>query len=382
MPSSRGSPGSEDRAPGPEKAWSMRRMIPLVLLINTGIALVLWLASRWSFGSTLVHAHAIGFSILGLHYLGHRFLLRQGPDWLITAISLPLGSALGLATGAVYDGRSPLEVFAGEGRHSGLAAMASSAVFGLLVTAYFSSRARLAKGEARLREEQLHRESAARALAEAELKLLQAQIEPHFLFNTLSNVVQLVDEDPPRARRMLMNLTSYLRGSLRRTRAGATTLGEELDLVRAYLEIQAVRMGERLRFTLRCPEALRERPLPPLLLQPIVENALRHGLEPKPGGGEVVVSVERDGEALVLEVTDDGMGLDPHRPPGVGLTNVRERVRAISGGLGTVTLRPGGSGGLCVRIVLPSGAGAAIPGAGGPSLRDGAATPATSGGAR
>ncbi|MGC3997982.1 MAG: histidine kinase [Anaeromyxobacter sp.] len=176
-----------------------------------------------------------------------------------------------------------------------------------------------------------------------------------------------MEEDPGRARRMLLNLTGYLRGSLRRTRSGATTLGEELDLVRAYLEIQEVRMGERLAFDIRCPEPLRDRPLPPLLLQPLVENALRHGLEPRVEGGRVTVSAVRAGDALVLEVQDDGAGIDLHRPPGVGLANVRERVRAISGGAGSLTLQPVVPSGLCARIVIPwdmpgpaaTGAGAA-----------------------
>ena len=343
---------------GAKVYWGPWRILPLVLLINTAIAVFLWAVVGWNIVDTLVHSHAIGFSITAFQYLGYRWFEAQARnrehrlhDWVIGAVTVPLGAMVGTAVAAAAVGTSPLRLFTSD--YPSRATLASAAVFGLLVTGYFVGRARLAAGEARLREEQLRRESAGRALAEAELKLLQAQIEPHFLFNTLSHVLQLVDGDPARAKRMLLNLTSYLRGSLRRTRAGATTLGEELDLVRAYLEIQAVRMGERLAWTVRCPEGLCHRPLPPLLLQPLVENALRHGLEPKPGGGRIAVTAEREGEALVLEVQDDGLGLDPHRPPGVGLTNVRERVRAISGGAGSVTLRPVEPNGLCVRIALP-----------------------------
>jgi len=212
-------------------------------------------------------------------------------------------------------------------------------------------------GRARLREELLRRAEDARHLAEAELKLLQAQIEPHFLFNTLSNILQLIHTDPPGAHRMLMNLTNYLRGSLRRTRAGATTVVEELDLVRAYLDIQAMRMGGRLSYRIACAPDLRYTPLPPLLVQPLVENAIRHGLEPLPAGGEVAVSVSREGDALVLEVIDNGLGIDPHRPPGVGLSNVRDRVEAISQGRGSVVLRANAPTGVCVRISLPLGSG-------------------------
>jgi sensor histidine kinase YesM len=114
-------------------------------------------------------------------------------------------------------------------------------------------------------------------------------------------------------------------------------------------------MGTRLAWRISCPDEIRDLTLPPLLLQPLVENALRHGLEPKPGGGEVAVSAAREEGELVLEVRDDGLGLDPHRPAGMGLNNVRERVRAVSRGRGSLTLRPAVAGGLCVRIVLPLG---------------------------
>jgi signal transduction histidine kinase len=348
----------EDVSPRAPRYWRLRRLGPLVLAINTAIAVFLWAVTGWDFWPTLIHSQAIGLSILLFQYVGS-WLLPTAGEWLVTAISLPLGAALGTVVGAAFSGMSPLLLFTNG--HPTVATLASAIVFGVAVTAFFSYRARMLAGAAQLRDEQLRRESAGRALAEAELKLLQAQIEPHFLFNTLSHVLQLVDEDPARAKRMLLNFTVYLRGSLRRTRSGATTLGEELDLVRAYLEIQAVRMGERLTWTVDCPEALRVRPLPPLLLQPLVENALRHGLEPKRGGGRIAVSAVREGDALILEVRDDGMGLEPHRPPGVGLTNVRERVRAISGGAGSVTLRPVEPSGLCVRITLP-GAAALAPG--------------------
>jgi sensor histidine kinase YesM len=158
-------------------------------------------------------------------------------------------------------------------------------------------------------------------------------------------------------------VTSYLRGALRRTRAGATSLGEELDLVRAYLEIQGVRMGSRLAWSIDCPPELRGVPLPPLLLQPLVENALRHGLEPRPSGGKISVRAAVLDGGLSLEVRDDGPGLDPRRPAGLGLTNVRERVRVFSRGQGTLSLHPVEPGGLCARIALP--VEAAAPGAAG-----------------
>ncbi|HYD41167.1 MAG TPA: histidine kinase [Anaeromyxobacter sp.] len=339
-----------------QEHWRLHRAIPAVLVIDAVIAGFLWAVTGWEFRATLIHSQAIGLSTLCAYYVESRWLLRNAPEWVIATTAILAGSAVGTLVGEAATGTSPLRLVEAGYTLPGLAA---AVVFSLLVTLGFLSWGRMQADRATVREEQLRRASAGRALAEAELKLLQAQIEPHFLFNTLAHVIQLVDGDPARAKRMLLNLTSYLRGSLRRTRSGATTLGEELDLVRAYLEIQAVRMGERLRFTLECPAALRDHPLSPLLLQPIVENALRHGLEPKPDGGSIAVTAGREGGALVLEVRDDGVGIDPHRPPGVGLANVRERVRAISGGAGGVTLRPVEPSGLCVRIALPWDAAAA-----------------------
>lgn len=369
MPDSQRADCHDEPLSAVSRYWRMRRILPLVLLIDTAIAAFLWVVTSWSFRSTFIRSQAIGLSFLALQYAGHHWIRREERKWLVTAVTVPLGALLGTVLGAAVDGTSPRDLFSAG--HPTLAIVVYAAVFGVLVTLSFAAGGRILASEARLRDEQLRRASAGRALAEAELKLLQAQIEPHFLFNTLSHVIQLVDDDPARARRMLVNLTSYLRGSLRRTRAGATTLGEELDLVRAYLEIQAVRMRERLAWTVQCADGLRDRPFPPLLLQPLVENALRHGLEPKPGGGRIAVTAAREGETLVLEVHDDGLGLDPHRPPGVGLANVRERVRLLTGGAGTVTLRPVEPSGLCVRIAFPFEAALAPA----PADAPGAATP-------
>jgi sensor histidine kinase YesM len=333
--------------------------IPLTVLGNFVIAGLLTLLTGDPVAQNLVYAHTIGFSILLFHLAGH-WLIRGSriPHWVVTIVALSLGSICGLLlswwilTGSIRGHTGSLPFTA-----------ATVLIFGGGASYFFYARARLAIADAKHKALELEREEGARRVAEAELKLLQAQIEPHFLFNTLSNVLSLIDGDPPRAKRMLLNLTSYLRGSLRRTREGTVTLGEELDLVRAYLEIQAVRMGARLAWEIRCPDDLRELPFAPLLLQPLVENSLKHGLEPKPGGGRVELQVSREADELVLEVRDDGLGLDPHRPPGVGLTNVRGRIEAVSRGQGSLTLRAGAAGGLCARVVLP------LPAPGAPAKR-------------
>jgi LytS/YehU family sensor histidine kinase len=178
--------------------------------------------------------------------------------------------------------------------------------------------------------------------AEAQLRLLQGQIEPHFLFNTLANVISLIDHDPAKARQMLESFTDYLRSSLTSLRVEQATLGSELDLVQNYLGLLKTRMEERLQFSIGSDPALSELRLPPLLLQPLVENAIHHGLEPKVEGGRVGVSARREGEQLVVTVTDNGLGLNapPRRKGGAGmaLANLRERLQAQYGDAASLTL--------------------------------------------
>ena len=179
--------------------------------------------------------------------------------------------------------------------------------------------------------------------AEARLRLLQGQIEPHFLFNTLANVVSLIDHDAAKAKQMLETFTDYLRSSLASLRRDDTNLGSELDLVRAYLDLLKARMDDRLRFSIEGDHALRDARLPPLMLQPLVENAIHHGLEPKLEGGHIHVRAQRDGLGLVLQVADDGLGLNaPTRRGGAGmaLANLRERLQALYGDSASLTLTP------------------------------------------
>ena len=167
---------------------------------------------------------------------------------------------------------------------------------------------------------------------ESQLRLLQAQIEPHFLFNTLANVQSLIGHDTPGARQMLVDFTDYLRVGLDQLRHAESTLAQELDMARSYLQLFQIRMGERLRYSIDADDQARAAILPPLLLQPLIENAITHGLEPKVEGGMVLIRASvRDGR-LEIVVTDDGLGLDAprrQRRPGHGmaLDNIRARLR-------------------------------------------------------
>ena len=176
----------------------------------------------------------------------------------------------------------------------------------------------------------LQRQKMQAQAAEAQLRLLQAQIEPHFLFNTLANIESLLDADPPRARAMLEAFSDHLRAGMGQLRLDETTLGAELEMAANYLRLLQIRMGERLRFAVEAGPEARAALLPPLLLQPLVENAIRHGLEPKVAGGEVRILAEVEHGRLRIRVLDDGLGQDA--PPaakgaGTALANIRARLQ-------------------------------------------------------
>ena len=178
-------------------------------------------------------------------------------------------------------------------------------------------------------------------LVQAQMRMLQAQIEPHFLFNTLANIQTLIPRAPEKASLMLDNFIAYLRQSLTASRAQEGTVKQEVDLLRNYLELLQIRMGDRLQFEFNIDDDLQSASLPPMLLQPIVENAIKHGLEPKVEGGRVRVTARRSGETMVLTVADNGLGFSDHADSsgaGVGLANLRARLAVLYDGQATLTV--------------------------------------------
>ena len=168
-----------------------------------------------------------------------------------------------------------------------------------------------------------------RTALEARMQALQAQIEPHFLFNTLASVQFLTETDPPKAGMMLGHLLSYLRAALPQLRSDSTTLGQEAELTGAYLSIMQMRMGTRLSFVIDVPPELAPHRFPPMMLISVVENAVKNGIEPQAAGGTIRVQARRQNGRLVVTVNDDGRGLADKVGNGVGLTNLRERLRAL-----------------------------------------------------
>ena len=229
----------------------------------------------------------------------------------------------------------------------------TSLVISTIMSVIFFWRERRARAEAETERLRLRAERVERDAALANLRALQAQIEPHFLFNTLANVTSLIDPDPAKARRMLESFIRFLRSSLGATRADSTTLAEEAELIAAYLDVLEIRMGKRLAYEIDVPPELHAFALPPMLLQPVVENAIRHGLEPKMDGGEVKVRARREGDRVVVEVSDNGVGFAATTHGGIGLTNLRDRLRMLYGERAALAIRETPGGGATVEMKLP-----------------------------
>lgn len=223
-----------------------------------------------------------------------------------------------------------------------------SAVAGIVVTYYFYSVNKSAYLERKMGEARQH-------ASEARLKLLEAQLEPHMLFNTLANLRALIAVDAGRAQQMLDHMIAYLRATLDASRAATHPLQAEFDRLRDYLELMAVRMGPRLRYTLDLPPALAQHPVPALLLQPLVENSIQHGLEPKVEGGAITVSARLAQGRLLLEVADTGAGTAdaPQDRKGFGLTQVRERLATVYGEAAELQFNAAPGEGARTQIRLP-----------------------------
>jgi hypothetical protein len=225
---------------------------------------------------------------------------------------------------------------------------------GIIVKVVLGGKKR-AERRAQAATETAAEESLKRQLAEAQLKTMQAQVEPHFLFNTLASVDYLIETEPSTASKMQKSLIQYLRAALPQMREGSTTLGKEVQLCRSYLEILKFRMEDRLQYSVIVPQGLSSARFPPMMLQSLVENSIRHGLEPKPDGGSLTISADISNGRLRVTVADSGLGFAAAgvSGSGVGLANVRERLAALYGGAARLSIEANSPTGTIVTIEVP-----------------------------
>lgn len=344
--------------PADSRSGVARRAV-VVWGVALGIALFQWATrpGEHALDRSLVYSYAISTSIWlladPLRILMRRWFGTTGPHYwkpswrtaLHILLSVVLGYAAGTVVGDAYSGHSTWELLTLSPQRFWafwLSTLAMSAGFVI----YFYLRGK---------SEDLQRQA-----TEARLKLLETQLEPHMLFNTLANLRVLIQTDPPRAVQMLDRLNDYLRATLRGSRAhtGTHTLADEFARLGDYLELMAVRMGPRLAFGFELPAELQPHPVPPLLLQPLVENAIRHGLEPRVEGGRIDVVARREGQTLRIDITDTGVGMAPaaqrtDHDGGFGLAQVRERMASLPGGSGAVQVSSQPGHGTTIRLTLP-----------------------------
>lgn len=246
-------------------------------------------------------------------------------------VALVAGAVIGTITSGLVIGRSLTEMVTSEPIFWGMVIFAGAGVaLGVLAATLLVYREQAARAAAEVAKADAQRHELEKQVLEARLKLMQAQIEPHFLFNTLANVQHLVEANPPLAAKTLESLITYLRAALPEMREGGTTLGREADMAKAYLDIQQLRMGPRLQFSVEVPAELRAAPFPPMMLVTLVENALKHGIDPLQQGGEIRVRAEAAGDGVLdVQVADTGQGLLHTAAIGIGLQNIRERLQAL-----------------------------------------------------
>jgi signal transduction histidine kinase len=331
------------------------------------IAVCVWAIFRDPFSHVLVYSLCISLMIwlfidLGRDFVASRTTLPTHgaasprgawPGWtwmlVIVVVGAILGYAAGIEIGNRITGLSQPGPFNANPRET-LSLLVLALVPAITITYFFQSREVIALQRTEV-------ETAQRQAAEQQLKLLESQLEPHMLFNTLANLRALIAVDPARAQAMLDQLIAFLRASLDGSRARMHSVDAEFQRLRDYLALMQIRMGPRLETRFELPPSLATALVPPLLLQPIVENSVKHGLEPQVAGGRIEVSAAREGQVLVLRVRDSGAGFDAAAAGDgrYGLAHVRERLATLYGERASFELGPApdGASGTLATIRLP-----------------------------
>lgn len=330
-----------------------------LIVINSIIAVLLTLVTDSVFWHNLVFSQFIGFSIVTLLSMHVYFRKLSTPDVIAYITGIPLGSLLGIAISLFLTGTYH-EYGDAAGQDKAFRSVLFSIVIGSSLAWYFLQRSNRLQERAQLAEQLAQNAEKERQLTQAQLAVLQAQIEPHFLFNTLSNVVGLIDTDSSLAKKMLESLTTYLRATLTITRQARATVRQEVELLEAYLSIFKIRMGERLQYDLTVQPVCNEMSLPPLLLQPLIENAIKHGLEPQVDGGTITTDIKLKDDFLICQIIDTGRGLNANddnvvvtHGEGVGLSNVRERLLSLYGEQAQLSIIENSDRGVTATIRIP-----------------------------
>jgi sensor histidine kinase YesM len=339
----------------------LMRAAAITAAFNTALTAILVPMLHNQFWDLLISMQVVGFTLLALLYPA--MSIRMSRLWRAFSVvsALVVGAFFGTVLVVLVKGRDLGMMFSDKEKlWSFVLTAAIGFIFGAIAVTVLATRARIARAEAELMRSEADRQRLARKHAEAELKVIRAQIEPHFLFNTLANLSFLIKNNPEQALAMLENLIDYLQAAVPRIRGETSTLRTELAMASAYVAILQIRMGDRLQAVFDVPQDLLALPFPPMMLITLIENAIKHGLNELPQGGTVTVSACRRADVLVLSVTDSGAGLpqfgnDPK--DGIGLSNIRERLAAMYGERGRLLLTANQPCGTVATLQIPMDTG-------------------------
>lgn len=337
-----------------QPAW---QKLSIVLLFNTLIALFLHIVIPNSiFLTQVILSHSIGLSIFLCYLILFRYIkLNEWITLIPLLIGLPLGITVSITIQALIVNATFDQVIEALGTNyrNILTTLFIGLFFGAIVSLFFVYRERIFRSKARLQTEQIKNLDQQKIIAETQLRLLQAQIEPHFLFNTLANVISLIDKDPEKSKQLLESFTEFLRSTLKRSTERQQNLENEITLIEHYLQIMKLRIGERLAYHIHVQGDATHCALPPLLIQPLVENAIIHGIEPVSGGGRIDITIKTSANKLVIMVSDTGKGLTTSSSKGFGLSNLRERLRMLYKNQGHLVIEDNKPSGVTATIEVP-----------------------------
>ena len=313
--------------------------IRILLIVNTVITVFVWFLNVREVTNfkefinlllyLLILVQSIGFSIFTvlklfpLDNIGFKSL-----KWFIIILSIVIAGWIGMFIGTILsDFLTNIQVYLTFSRNEIFMFSGQFLVFGLLAFGYFMLREKLRETAARLAEKEIREQRLLQQKTQAELDALRAKINPHFLFNTLNSIASLIPDDPKGAEDMVQKLSFLFRNTLDVNHRTMISLTDEFDTVKKYLEIERIRLGKRLTYRIEIDESLKKVPIPALLLQPLVENAIRHGIAPKKEGGEIVIQAQKEKDRCRIQISDTGVGFPEDKSfKGFGLRSVCERL--------------------------------------------------------
>jgi hypothetical protein len=335
---------------------TVRRVLVVTAICAGAAGSVIWLFLN-TYRDLLVSALCVGYTSMILFTVAGNIRQARVPREAMQFLAIGVGSVVGTILAGFVKGRDIRQMFS-ERLWGVSITMGLGIGFGCVVVWMFILREKHARDLARFHRAESERHQLEKNLLEAKLALMQAQVEPHFLFNTLANVQHLVETDPREASHMLASLIHYLRAALPQMRESATNLGRELDMARAFLEIHRVRMGTRLDFAIEVPEPLKGRDFPPMMLITLVENAVKHGVDPCCECGSITIRAMENEGRLRVSVEDTGEGIKPKKGGGVGLANIRDRLKALYGASARLVIEERVPHGVVASIEVPAGSAA------------------------